>query len=286
MTCRATSARPYTPVFHLVLEMNTEAFLGEVLLLTPISVSISLTAGLVTIAADDFTDFTMGYYLELIIGMIEYVYLVGRCRWTLSNPHWKHLDLSSLKLEQEKLVSNFPFKLNLRRYNLDSFINFVTVRVMPRVKMAMQRAFRRLRRRTISEQLLEGAVAEEDSVAGRSLITSTALTLNRLLLLRPLLLLRLLRLLRLLLLQAYVWTFTLKLSHAPISVECMFSMTLPRGGGPHGLPHRVWHHHCGPVHDAVLPVLLLGLQRSGRGVTENKHSTDVESTSRVLNPKP
>ena len=91
------------------------------LLLTPISVSISLTAGLVTIAADDFTDFTMGYYLELIIGMIEYVYL-------------------------------------------DSFINFVTVRVMPRVKMAMQRAFRRLRRRTISEQLLEGVVSEEDSV--------------------------------------------------------------------------------------------------------------------------
>ena len=36
---------------------------------------LSLTAGLVTIAADDFTDFTLGYYLELIIGLIEFVYL-------------------------------------------------------------------------------------------------------------------------------------------------------------------------------------------------------------------
>ena len=45
------------------------------MLLTPISVGLSLTAGLVTIAADDFTDFTMGYYLELIIGLIEFVYL-------------------------------------------------------------------------------------------------------------------------------------------------------------------------------------------------------------------
>ena len=62
-------------VFHILLEMQAEAFLGEVMLLTPISVGLSLTAGLVTIAADDFTDFTMGYYLELIIGLIEFVYL-------------------------------------------------------------------------------------------------------------------------------------------------------------------------------------------------------------------
>ena len=62
-------------VFHLLLEMQCEAFLGEVMLLTPISVGLSLTAGLVTIAADDFTDFTLGYYLELIIGLIEFVYL-------------------------------------------------------------------------------------------------------------------------------------------------------------------------------------------------------------------
>ena len=62
-------------VFHILLEMQTEAFLGEVMLLTPISVGLQLTAGLVTIAADDFTDFTMGYYLELIIGLIEFIYL-------------------------------------------------------------------------------------------------------------------------------------------------------------------------------------------------------------------
>ena len=62
-------------VFHLLLETQCEAFLGEVMLLTPISVGLSLTAGLVTIAADDFTDFTLGYYLELIIGLIEFVYL-------------------------------------------------------------------------------------------------------------------------------------------------------------------------------------------------------------------
>ena len=68
-------------VFHLLLEMQTEAFLGEVMLLTPISVSLSLTAGLVTIAADDFTDFTLGYYLELIIGLIEFVYLDAFIAW-------------------------------------------------------------------------------------------------------------------------------------------------------------------------------------------------------------
>ena len=62
-------------VFHLLLEMQTEQFLGEVMLLTPISVGLSLTTGLVTIAADDFTDFTLGYYLDLIIGLIEFVYL-------------------------------------------------------------------------------------------------------------------------------------------------------------------------------------------------------------------
>jgi hypothetical protein len=107
-------------VFHLILEMNTEAFLGEVLLLTPISVCLAQTSGLVTIAADDFTDFTMGYYLELIIGLIEFVYL-------------------------------------------DSFIAGVA-KMVPKVKLAIQRAFSRLRRRTISQQLLEGLVEEEDSV--------------------------------------------------------------------------------------------------------------------------
>ena len=61
--------------FHLIIEMQAEGFLGEVMLLTPISVGLSLTAGLVTIAADDFTDFTLGYYLELIIGLLEFVYL-------------------------------------------------------------------------------------------------------------------------------------------------------------------------------------------------------------------
>ena len=52
--------------FHLIIEMQAEGFLGEVMLLTPISVGLSLTAGLVTIAADDFTDFTLGYYLESV----------------------------------------------------------------------------------------------------------------------------------------------------------------------------------------------------------------------------
>ena len=61
--------------FHLIIEMQAEGFLGEVMLLTPISVGLSLTSGLVTIAADDFTDFTLGYYLELIIGLLEFVYL-------------------------------------------------------------------------------------------------------------------------------------------------------------------------------------------------------------------
>ena len=62
-------------VFHLLLEMNAEAFLGDVMLVTPISVGLAMTSGLVTIAADDFTDFTMGYYLELIISSLEFVYL-------------------------------------------------------------------------------------------------------------------------------------------------------------------------------------------------------------------
>ena len=34
-----------------------------------------------------------------------------------------------------------------------------------------------------------------------------------------------------LLFRTYVWAFTLKVSHAPILVECLFSTTLLRGGG-------------------------------------------------------
>lgn len=46
---------------------------------------------------------------------------------------------------------------------LDSFLAGIS-KLVPKVKRAIQRAFSRLRRRTISQQLLEGLVEEEDSV--------------------------------------------------------------------------------------------------------------------------
>ena len=45
----------------------------------------------------------------------------------------------------------------------------------------------------------------------------------------------------LLLLRASVSAFTLKVSQAPISVECLFSMTLLRGGGGHHLEEQPGH---------------------------------------------
>lgn len=62
-------------VFHIVLEKYIEGFLKEVLLCTPVYISLAMTAGLVTISADDFTDFTLSFFLELLIGLSEYVYL-------------------------------------------------------------------------------------------------------------------------------------------------------------------------------------------------------------------
>ena len=62
-------------VLHIIIEMMQESFLKEALLCTPASVCLSMTAGLVTIAADDFTDFTLGFFLELFIGLGEYVFL-------------------------------------------------------------------------------------------------------------------------------------------------------------------------------------------------------------------
>jgi hypothetical protein len=62
-------------VVHVVLEMQIETALGEAFLLAPISVVLSASVGVATIGADDFTDFTLGFFFETIMGMVEYVYL-------------------------------------------------------------------------------------------------------------------------------------------------------------------------------------------------------------------
>jgi len=62
-------------VAHVVLEMQIETALGEAFLLAPISIVLAASVGLATIGADDFTDFTLGFFFETILGIIEYVYL-------------------------------------------------------------------------------------------------------------------------------------------------------------------------------------------------------------------
>ena len=64
-------------VLHITIEKIQEGFLKEAMLCLPASVGLTMTGGLVTISADDFTDFTMSFYLELIIGLGEYVFLDG-----------------------------------------------------------------------------------------------------------------------------------------------------------------------------------------------------------------
>jgi len=107
-------------VFHIVVDKYVENFLKEVLLCTPVSISLALTAGLVTISADDFTDFTLGFFLELLIGLSEYVYL-------------------------------------------DAAMGAVTEQ-LPKVKRILDRLYYRVRKRAVTEDLLAGEVAEEDSV--------------------------------------------------------------------------------------------------------------------------
>eukprot|EP00899_Mesostigma_viride_P008982 jgi/Mesvir1/18085/Mv09386-RA.1 len=60
---------------HLLLERAVSSFLAEELLVVPISICINLTEALVTIAADSFTDFTLGYFLGMGVRTAEYLYL-------------------------------------------------------------------------------------------------------------------------------------------------------------------------------------------------------------------
>jgi len=62
-------------VVHVILEMQIETALGEAFLLAPVSIVLSASVGVATIGADDFTDFTLGFFFETIMGMVEYVYL-------------------------------------------------------------------------------------------------------------------------------------------------------------------------------------------------------------------
>lgn len=62
-------------VVHVILEMQIETALGEAFLLAPVSVVLAASVGVATIGADDFTDFTLGFFFETIMGMVEYVYL-------------------------------------------------------------------------------------------------------------------------------------------------------------------------------------------------------------------
>ena len=62
-------------VAHVIMEMQIETALGEAFLLAPVSVVLSSSVGVATIGADDFTDFTLGFFFETIMAMVEYVYL-------------------------------------------------------------------------------------------------------------------------------------------------------------------------------------------------------------------
>lgn len=68
-------------VFHILLEMQVETALGEAFLLAPVSLVLSASVGLATIGADDFTDFTLGFFFETLMGMVEYVYLDAFVAW-------------------------------------------------------------------------------------------------------------------------------------------------------------------------------------------------------------
>ena len=60
---------------HLVVENYVGEFLQEDLVSCPTSVGLAMTGGLVTIAAEDFTDFTLGTYMDFVISLGEYVFL-------------------------------------------------------------------------------------------------------------------------------------------------------------------------------------------------------------------
>lgn len=62
-------------VVHILLEMQIETALGEAYLLSPVSLVLAASVGTATIGANDFTDFTLGFFFETILAMIEYVYL-------------------------------------------------------------------------------------------------------------------------------------------------------------------------------------------------------------------
>ena len=68
-------------IFHIILEMQVETALGEAFLLAPVSLVLGSSVGLATIGADDFTDFTLGFFFEMIMGMVEYVYLDAFIAW-------------------------------------------------------------------------------------------------------------------------------------------------------------------------------------------------------------
>jgi hypothetical protein len=48
------------------------------------------------------------------------VHVVGRCRFTLSKPALKAPGSERLKLKRDDALSNFAFKFNLRRYNMEA----------------------------------------------------------------------------------------------------------------------------------------------------------------------
>ena len=113
-------------VLHIIIEMMQESFLKEALLCTPASVCLSMTAGLVTIAADDFTDFTLGFFLELFIGLGESVFLDSGI--ALVSAQWPKLTnaVSQMVMKRRGLREIVQLEAEEEESSLEDLMGFLT----------------------------------------------------------------------------------------------------------------------------------------------------------------
>ena len=113
-------------VLHIIIEMMQESFLKEALLCTPASVCLSMSAGLVTIAADDFTDFTLGFFLELFIGLGESVFLDSGI--ALVSAKWPKLTnaVSQMVMKRRGLGEIVQLEAEEEESSLEDLMGFLT----------------------------------------------------------------------------------------------------------------------------------------------------------------
>ena len=75
---------------QIVMEMQLINILREDLLVAPLTVAVNIVELLITMGADDFTDFTVAYFVELAMAILERLYLEPGIKAVLAlMPKWK-----------------------------------------------------------------------------------------------------------------------------------------------------------------------------------------------------